>query len=416
MDNAVNRSPESGDRDAVLLRTGRRAWAVLGVVGVLVLLYLGLREVSVVATPLAIALFPAAVLWPLAAWLKGKGVPRTLVALLLVLGLLGLIALVLWFIVPRFADELPALADSVEEAVSDLSEFVADTPFAFPFDVGDGGLADLADEAFQAMGQGTDVVGQGLQVARTLTDVATATVLFVVALFFYLRDGERIWSAVSGFLPDTARLHARRVSGQLFWTLGAYFRGQMAVALADAVFIGIGLAILGVPLVLPLALLIFFGGFFPIVGAFVSGLIAVLVALADQGLTTALLALLIVVVVQQAEGNLLEPLILSPVLRLHPFVIILAVTIGAVTYGVLGAFLAVPITACLGRIIDYVRGRPPAAGPAAEGEGGRSGWGDPEPTDDSAERPGDDSAERPGDGAPARERGGATSVRGDGAR
>ncbi|SFF17297.1 AI-2E family transporter [Blastococcus tunisiensis] len=375
---------EPGGRDALLLRTGRRAWAVLGVVGVLVLVYLVGREVSVVATPLAIALFPAAVLWPLAAWLKGRGLPATLVALFLVLSLFGLVALVLWFIVPRFADELPTLADSVEQAISDLSEFVADTPFAFPFDVGDGGLADLADEAFQAMGQGTDVVGQGLQVARTLTDVATATVLFVIALFFYLRDGERIWAAVSGLLPDTAGRHVRRVSGQLFWTLGAYFRGQMVVALADAVFIGIGLAILGVPLVLPLALLIFFGGFFPIVGAFVSGLVAVLVALADQGLTTALIALLVVVVVQQAEGNLLEPLILSPVLRLHPFVIILAVTVGAVTYGVLGAFLAVPLTACAGRIIDYARGRPPAAGPAADGKDGWGGAASPDGATDGA--------------------------------
>jgi predicted PurR-regulated permease PerM len=264
----------------------------------------------------------------------------------------------------------------VEQAISDLSEFVADTPFSLPFEVGNGGLAEFVQQAFQSLGQGTDVVGQGLDVARTLTDVATMVVLFVVALFFYLRDGERIWSGVTSLLPSTALRHVRRVSGQLFWTLGAYFRGQMVVALADAVFIGIGLAVLGVPLVLPLALLIFFGGFFPIVGAFVSGLIAVLVALADQGPTTALLALLLVVVVQQAEGNLLEPLVLSPVLRLHPFLIILAVTVGAVTYGVLGAFLAVPITACAGRIIDYLRGRPAAAGPgfaAEEGEQCRGG-------------------------------------------
>jgi predicted PurR-regulated permease PerM len=143
----------------------------------------------------------------------------------------------------------------------------------------------------------------------------------------------------------------------------------MVVALVDAVAIGIGLVLLGVPLAMPLALLIFLGGFFPIVGAFVSGLLAVLVALADQGLTTALLVLALVVVVQQAEGNLLEPLILSPVLRLHPFLIILAVTVGGVTYGVLGAFLAVPLTACLARIVDYLRGREPDAGP---------GWRDPD--------------------------------------
>ncbi|MGY2067337.1 AI-2E family transporter [Blastococcus sp. SYSU DS0619] len=382
---------ERPDGDAVLGRAGRRAWALLGLVGVLVLAYLVLRQVSVVATPLAIALFPAAVLWPVARWLRGRGVPDTVVALVLVVGLLALLGLALWFLVPRFAAELPELAGSVEEAISDLGEFVAETPFSLPFDVGDGGLADMAQQAVGAVGGGNDVLDQGLQVARTLGDVATGVILFLVALFFYLRDGERIWSGIASLLPERTRRHADRVSGQLFWTLGAYFRGQMLVALVDAVFIGIGLLLLGVPLALPLALLIFLGGFFPIVGAFVSGLLAVLVALADQGLTTALLVLAVVVVVQQAEGNLLEPLILSPVLRLHPFVIILAVTVGGVTYGVLGAFLAVPLTACLARVVDYVRGREPDAGPGW-GDGGGEGA----PSDAPSDAPADAAGAPPG--------------------
>ena len=374
---------EQADRYSWLVRAGRRAWAALGVLALLVLAYLLLREVSVVATPLAIALFPAAVLWPAAAWLKRKGVPSTVVALLLLTSLLGLLALAIWFVVPRFAAEVPALAESVEEAISDLSELVADTPFSLPFDVGDGGLADMAQQAAGALGGGGggDVVDRGLQVARTLGDVATAVVLFLVALFFYLRDGGRIWSGIVSVLPERTRLHADRVSGQLFWTLGAYFRGQLVVALVDAVAIGIGLVILGVPLAMPLAVLVFLGGFFPIVGAFVSGLLAVLVALAGEGLTTALLVLVLVVVVQQAEGNLLEPLILSPVLRLHPFAIILAITVGGVTYGVLGAFLAVPIAACVARVVDYLRGREPAAGP---------GWREPGRDDAQDEDRGDD--------------------------
>lgn len=377
----MSASAERPDGDAVLQRAGRRAWALLGLVGVLVLGYLVLRAVSVVAIPLAVALFPAAVLWPVAAWLRRRHVPSTVVALLLVVGLLGLLGLALWLVVPRFADELPALADSVEAALGDLAELVADTPFSLPFDVDDTGLAEMAQQAAGALGSGSsDVVGRGLQVVRTLGDVATGVVLFLVALFFYLRDGGRIWSGIASLLPEDTRRHANRISGQLFWTLGAYFRGQMVVALADAVFIGIGLVLLGVPLALPLAVLIFLGGFFPIVGAFVSGLLAVLVALADQGLTTALLVLAVVVVVQQAEGNLLEPLILSPVLRLHPFLIILAVTVGGVTYGVLGAFLAVPLTACLARVVDYVRGREPDAGP-----GWVDGDGDEAPSDAPAE-------------------------------
>ncbi|WP_346623033.1 AI-2E family transporter [Blastococcus montanus] len=387
----MNLSDRSRERDAVLLRVGRRAWALLGVLVGVYLLYLLLQQISVVAAPLAVALFPAAVLWPVARWLKRAGVPDTVVALLLVIALLGLLALALWFLVPRIADQLPELADSLAEAVADLGEFLEGTPFSLPFEVGDGGLADMAQQAFGGSGGDGAVVDQGLRVVGMLADTGTSIVLFLVALFFYLRDGERIWSGITSLLPENTRRHANRVSDQLFWTLGAYFRGQMVVALVDAVAIGIGLAVLGVPLVLPLALLIFLGGFFPIVGAFVSGLIAVLVALADQGLTTALLALAVVVVVQQAEGNLLEPLILSPVLRLHPFVIILAVTVGGVTYGVLGAFLAVPLTACLARLIDYVRGRRPEAGP---------GWGDGD-DDTGDDDTGDDATgdDATGDGA-----------------
>ena len=367
----------AGRDDAVLLRSGRRAWAVLGVVGVLVLLFLLLREVSILATPLVVAMFPAAVLSPAASWLKGKGVPGAVVSLLLLLALLGVIGLALWFVVPRFVAELPALADSVQEAFNDLDAFLADSSVPLPFDIGDGGLSAAAQQALESFdGDAGEVVGQGLDVLQRVVDFGTALLVFLVALFFYLRDGDRIWAGITSLLPRTTRGHVRRVSGQLWWTLGAYFRSQGLVALVDAVAIGIGLAVLGVPLALPLALLVFFGGFFPIVGAFASGVVAVLVALADQGPGTALLVLGLVVLVQQAEGNLLEPLIIAPVLRLHPFAIILAVSAGAVTFGVLGAFLGVPLAACVGRVVDYLRGRRPAAGPGSDPDDDEPVWGD----------------------------------------
>jgi predicted PurR-regulated permease PerM len=152
----------------------------------------------------------------------------------------------------------------------------------------------------------------------------------------------------------------------VWWTLGAYFRGQLLVAFFDAVLIGLGLLLLGIPLALPLTVLVFLGGLFPIVGAFVSGLLAVLVALASDGLTTALLVFALVVAVQQAESNLLEPLILAKVIALHPLVVILSITAGVVSFGILGAFLAVPFAAAVARIVDMVRGRTPTAGPGSE--------------------------------------------------
>jgi putative heme transporter len=150
--------------------------------------------------------------------------------------------------------------------------------------------------------------------------------------------------------PETSRPRLRRAADRSWDTLGSYFRGQLLVALVDAVFIGIGLLILGVPLAVPLAVLIFFGGLFPIVGAVTTGALAVLVALADAGLTTALIVLGLVLLVQQLESNVLEPLILGKAIDLHPIVVLLAITTGAVTLGILGAFLAVPVAAIIGRV------------------------------------------------------------------
>lgn len=312
-----------------------------------------------------------------------------MVALLLLLALLTVIGLALWFVVPQFVSQIPALADSVQEAFADLETFLAGSPLPLQLDIGAGGLSAAVQQALESFDGGAgEVVGQGLDIVQRVVDLGTALLIFLVALFFYLRDGDRIWKGITSLLPRTTRRHVRQVSGQLWWTLGTYSRAQGLVALVDAVAIGIGLVVLGVPLALPLALPIFFGGFFPIVGAFVSGFLAVLVALADQGPGTALLVLGLVVLVQQAEGNLLEPLIISPVLRLHPFAIILALTAGAVTFGVLGAFLAVPLAACAGRVIDYLRGRRPAAGPGSDPDDDEPAWG-------GRDRPGDGERSRP---------------------
>jgi predicted PurR-regulated permease PerM len=129
----------------------------------------------------------------------------------------------------------------------------------------------------------------------------------------------------------------------------------------DAVFIGLGIWLLGVPLVIPLAVLVFLGGLFPIVGAFLSGLLAVLVALADGGLGTGLATLAVVIVVQQLEGNVLEPIILSRVIQLHPLMILVSIGTGAILLGVLGAFLAVPIAASIARVVEHAREQQPQA-------------------------------------------------------
>jgi predicted PurR-regulated permease PerM len=344
--------------DERLLHYGRRAWAVVGLgLAAAALLLIGerLRHVLV---PVLLALFPAALLSPLAERLRATRLPDALSAVLLVVGLLLVVVVPAWFIAPLFAAQLPALVASVSQVLDELRgafdwSRLPGSPEG-PRDLIERGLDDVVDGG---------VMDQGLAAATSVVTTLAGLALMLVTVFFLLKDPIRIGNALLEVVPRRFRRDAAQLGSVAWWTLGAYLRGQLIVALVDAVFIGLGLWVLDVPLALPLAVLVFFGGLFPIVGAFVSGLIAVLVALADEGLLTAALTLALIVVVQQLEGNLLQPVILGSIVALHPLVIILAVTAGGYLLGILGAFLAVPLTAIAARIIDHVRGRDIAAGP-----------------------------------------------------
>ena len=289
--------------------------------------------------------------------------PAGLAALLVVLGLLGSLALTFRLVAPTVRSQVPELTTAASESLTSLQEWAAES--SLPVDVSE--PTELLAQVRDAVA-GDDPAARGFEVAAQVVDVATGTLLLLVALFFYLRDGRRMWRGVLDLVPARHQHAVDDAAGRVWWTLGAYFRGQLLVAAFDAVFIGLGLVLLGVPLAVPLAVVVFLGGLFPIVGAFVSGLLAVLVALADSGVTTALLVLGLVVLVQQVESNVLEPLVLSRVIALHPFVVIVSIAAGAVLLGVLGAFLAVPVAASIARTVDYVRGRTPETGPGSEGD------------------------------------------------
>lgn len=343
--------------DSRLLSLGKRAWAVLGVLGVVLAALYTAQQVRVVVVAFVLALFPAALMTPAADRLRRTRAPNALSAALLVVLLLLAFVVPVWVVVPLFAAQVPDLVDALVRGLERLEAAVDWT--ALPGSAQ--GPGDLAERAFEAAGS-RDVLDQGLAAAATVLHTLTGLILMIVVLFFCLKDGRRLWQGVLDLLPAHHHEQVDRLARQAWWTLGAYLRGQLLVALFDAVFIGLGLWLLDVPLALPLAVVVFFGGLFPIVGAFVSGLVAVLVALADQGLVTAVLTLALIVVVQQVEGNVLEPLILSNIVALHPLLIILAITGGALLLGILGAFVAVPIAAIVARVVDHVRGRAPAAG------------------------------------------------------
>jgi putative heme transporter len=354
--------PSTSER---VLRTGRVAWACTGVLVLLLVLGLLVQQVSLVVVAFVLALFPAALLAPAAEFLKRRGLPNALAALLVLLGFFGAFVLLFRWLVPRVVAEVPELVEQATEGLASIEEWLSDGPL--PVDIE--GLEESARGALESFADGR-AFEQGLGAAVMVVDFLTGFVLMFVVVFFILKDGRRLWTGVIDLLPERYRGGVDQGGGRIWWTLGAYFRGQLLVAFVDAVFIGIGLVLLGVPLALPLAVIVFLGGLFPIVGAFVSGLLAVLVALASEGLTTALLVLLLVIAVQQAESNLLEPLILSKVIALHPLVIILSITAGVVSMSILGAFLAVPVAAAVARVVDMLRGRTPTAGPGSHDDDG----------------------------------------------
>ncbi|MDG4795822.1 AI-2E family transporter [Micromonospora sp. WMMD1082] len=321
-------------------------------------LYL-LAQITMLVTPLAIAvaatLFLAALLDPVQLALRRLRLPAALAALLtvlLLLGVLGGVGVLVWNIA---ASQFSELGDELGQGLERTRDFITST-----LPVTDEQLDGLLDQLRQAVSQQeVDPVSS----ARTVAEAFGSALLALVLLFFLLKDGRSMWHWTLRRMTGPNRGVAAE-AGRVGWhTLGSYSRGTMLIAGIDAVGIGLALVLLGVPLAFPLALITFIGGFVPIIGATVAGAVAVLVALAAKGPTTALLTLAAVIAVQQIEGNLLEPLVMKRQVRLHPVVILLAVTAGTLIAGIAGAFVAVPITAVAWRVIDSVLRQRQAAKP-----------------------------------------------------
>lgn len=342
--------------DRPTIRVGAYAWALLGMAGVFALVLLVIGQLTIVVIPLVLALFPAAVLTPLAVRLKRRGLADALVATLLVLGTLVVIFGMLGGLVPLVAGQIDDLGQQVDRGIDDLRRFLRQGPFGLaPIELGE-----LVEEAQQRV-RDSDLLQSGAlgnvagQAGRFLAGIA----VLLIALFFYLKDGPAMARWLRDLFPRRVREDAANVGDQVWNTIGSYFRGQLLVALIDAVGITIGLLVLRVPLALPVGVIVFFGSLFPVVGAFFSGFVAVIVALATRGLIAALIVLGIVIAVQQLEGNVLQPLILGRATALHPLAVVSALIAGGTLFGIVGAFVAVPVAASSWKAITYIRGRVP---------------------------------------------------------
>ncbi|MEU2285161.1 AI-2E family transporter [Streptomyces sp. NPDC013178] len=305
-----------------------------------------------VVWPLIVGLLLTTLTWPLTRFLRRHGwrpaLAASAVTVLFLLGSVGVVALIA---VP-VASQSGELSDGVVEGLQKLREWASGPPL----NIGDDQITKALDTAVARAqdGLGSMVTAVVTGVSTVVNGVITA-VLAVFLMFFFLKDGPRFLPWLARQLPGRLADDVPAVAARSWDTLGAFVRSQALVGLLDAVFIGLGLWILGVPLVLPLAVLTFVSAFVPIVGALFAGFVAVLIALVSNGLTDALIVLAIIVVVQQLEGNVFQPMIQSRGLGLHAAVILLAVTLGGSLAGIVGSLLAVPVAAVIAVVWNYVR-------------------------------------------------------------
>jgi predicted PurR-regulated permease PerM len=311
---------------------------VLGGAGAVVIWLL--VTLRLVVVPLVIAAIIASAVSPLMRALRVRGVPSALAAIAALVAGLGVVGLLGWLIVAAVRDEWRELRDQAVEGLEELERFVVEGPLSIT-------QAQLQQgrEAVVELLSGEEVWAGVIGGAVLAFEVIVGIFLTIVILFFLLKDGPRIWRFLLRPMSEAHRGRMLLVGERAVDVLGGYVRGTAIIALVDAVIIGVALVILQVPLALPLAVLVFLGAFIPLAGATVSGAFAALVALVANGWVTALIVLVIVVAVNQIEGDVLAPVVLGRAVSLHPLAILLALTGGAIVAGILGALLAVPITA-----------------------------------------------------------------------
>jgi predicted PurR-regulated permease PerM len=327
-----------------------------------------LSQVFVIVVVVVVALLLTSLFQPPAARLRRRGwSPGLATAVSLIAGFLALAAFIA-LLVPEVAGEFGKVGDQAAAGVRDVQHWLTHGPLQLSNKQVDKIANGIANEL--QGGGGSSLVSGVVNGAMAAGSIIAAVLLTIALTALFVRDGREIFDWLVGLLPVSARPRAHQI-GEISWeTLAAYIRGIAIIGLVDAVFIGLGLAIVGVPLVIPLMALTFIGAFIPLAGSTIAGIVSALVALVDQGAVSALIVVAIVIVVQQTEGNVLYPIIMRRATDTHPVAILLGVTAGAVLLGVFGAIIAVPVVAVLGRVIAVVREEQgePHGGPPGPGE------------------------------------------------
>ncbi|MEV7092882.1 AI-2E family transporter [Amycolatopsis sp. NPDC051045] len=320
------------------------AWRLIVVAAALYVVGWVIGRLSVVVIPLGIALLISALLAPAVQKLVAVRFPRGLATAIVLIAGLAVLGGLLTFVVTQFSSGLPQLQKQLNESLNQIKDWLINGPAHLRQEQ----LQEFINQVFGFLQNNQAwLTDTALTTAGTVGEIVTGFLLTLFITIFFLSGGGGIWSFLVRVAPGRVRNRVDVAGRRGFASLVSYVRATAAVAVVDAVGIGVGLWIVGVPLVIPLATLVFLGAFIPIIGAVLTGGVAVLIALVTNGFIGAVIVLAIVIGVMQLESHVLQPLLLGRAVKLHPLSVVLAITVGLVVGGIAGALMAVPILAVL---------------------------------------------------------------------
>jgi putative heme transporter len=334
------------------------AWRLLVILAAAVALLWVVQKLEIIVVPVLLALMISALLVPAVDWIDMRGLPRGAAVALVLLGGFLVFGGILAFVIVQFVYGLPDLTEQISRSIDSSRRWLIEGPLHLRGEQ----ISNAGNAAIQALHNNQSKLTSGaLATAATITELVTAAVLALLTLIFFLYGGRNIWRYVTKIFPEGARERVREAGYAGYGSLIGYVRATFLVALTDAAGVGTGLVIMGIPLALPLASLVFLGAFIPLVGAVIAGFLAVVVALLAKGIVYALLTLGLLIVVNQLETHLLQPLVMGRAVSIHPLAVVLAISTGGVLAGIVGALLAVPTVAFLNNAIQVLLARDPSA-------------------------------------------------------
>ncbi|MGC2675100.1 MAG: AI-2E family transporter [Mycobacterium sp.] len=328
--------------EPIVRKTAAWAWRLLVILAALVALLWTIKRLEIIVVPLLLALMLSALLVPIVDWLDLRGAPRGGAVALVLLAGFAILGGILTFVVSQFVIGVPDLVKEVTRSIDSAKRWLIEGPLHLSRQQ----IDSAGNSAIQALQNNQEKLTSGaLSTAATITEIVTAGLLMMFTLIFFLYGGRNIWEYVTKIFPTDVRDRVRAAGAAGYHSLTGYIRATFLVALVDAAGVGTGLVIMSVPLALPLASLVFLGAFIPLVGAVLSGFLAVIVALLAKGFVYALITLGVLIGVNQLEAHILQPLVMGRAVSIHPLAVVVAISTGSVLAGVVGALLSVPTVA-----------------------------------------------------------------------